>query len=132
MKKYSTILLLFVTVIACEDEKVYKVDAELQPYVESFYSEALVRSKNLPKDNLIVELRRDVQAYYRTGNGEGQKYIHFSEQMFEIFSEQQREYYIFEAMAPIFTAKSLAGLINDMETEYSEETREEILNELFK
>lgn len=132
MKKYSTILLLFVIVTSCEEEKVYKVDPALQPYVDSFYQEASDRGKTLPKDNLIVGLTTAVQAYTSVGNGDGQKYIHFNENAFGYLSEIQIEYHLYEAMAPIFLGKSIRPILNDMELNYTEDSREQILDRLFE
>jgi hypothetical protein len=140
----KTILLLLAFVVlfsSCEEETVYKVDTELQPYVDSFYQEASDRGKNFSKDNLIVALRNDVQAYTNIGNGEGQKYIYFSQSAFNTLSANQIEYEIFSGLSVIYLGKNLEAAIKGMpefedaeygQSVYSEDTREEILDELFK
>lgn len=131
----KTILLLLAFVVvfsSCEEETVYKVDTELQPYVDSFYQEAGDRGKNFSKDNLIVTLRTDVQAYTNMGNGDGQKYIYFNESAFGYLEEIQIEYELYKDLSAIFLGKNIKPILDEMEVQYSEDTREEILDKLFE
>lgn len=140
MKKIILILSIF-TLFSCSEETVYKVDAELQPYVESFYAEAGERGHTLQKDNLLVVMKASVQAHTNVGNGGGQKYIYFSEASFGYLSEDQIEFEMYAGLAPILLGKSLSGSIKEMpeysdveyaQAVYTQDSREEILNRLFK
>jgi len=64
MKKIITVLLLLVVLMSCDDEEdnlIYNVPTEVQPFVDAFVAEAAARGQTIETDNLIVELTAPVE-----------------------------------------------------------------------
>jgi hypothetical protein len=145
MKKTFISLLVTVTLFSCEEDKVYKVDAELQPIVNAFFAEAELRGKKIPKDNLIAEIRDDIAtAIDSKTDAHGQKFLYVSEATFISNSRpDQIERMIFWKMGGIVLGrpnKDGYSIMNsshwfsgylDRDGEICAECRTELLDELF-
>jgi hypothetical protein len=127
MKTLRNILLLlaFVSVFtACsEDVTTYQVDAELQSYVDSFYTEASSRGVTLPKNNLIVKLSPTVQAYTKVDAGDGQRAVYFNETAYGYLTDFMIESEMYKALA--------AALLNKNLYEYTPSGKAAQLDDLF-
>lgn len=89
MKKVNLILcaLCVFAITSCdEDETSYSVTPELQGYVESFYQEAALRGKDLPKNNLIASLNSDCQGITQIKKDDEQWILEFDKKVFDSFS----------------------------------------------
>lgn len=62
------VMLAAVLLFSCSEEDAtrYSIDAELAPYVDSFYAEAAKYGKSFPKENLIVILKKGIPVTART------------------------------------------------------------------
>ncbi|HEX5187339.1 MAG TPA: hypothetical protein VFV86_10660 [Nitrososphaeraceae archaeon] len=56
MKKLIVLILTSFLAMSCETQ--FIIDSRLKPYVDSFYHEASLRNIHLPKDNLIVKIKK--------------------------------------------------------------------------
>ena len=61
--KYTILIFIALVSFSCsDDETSYSVTPELSTYVDAFYSEGAARGVNLPKTNLVAELKSSCQS----------------------------------------------------------------------
>lgn len=136
------ILILLVTLCACsDDEPVYSVTPELEPYVTSFFTEAAARGKDLPQTNLIVQLGQ-CQAVIDVAKDGDQWIVTLDPDFYQHYTEGQIEAIIFHELAKIILMRPVmdvpfgpepVSILNPYYKfgEYGAQ-REELLDELFK
>lgn len=134
----KTILLLTVFAFACDNEDtVFSVDPELSEYVDSFFQEATDRGKSIARTNLTVSLR-DIEDTTELGvdySNNGQRYIYFNQQVFNSLNSAGDkiaiEYELYKRLSVNYLDKSIYQVVQDMGVEYTVDTREDVLEELF-
>ncbi|HYF69112.1 MAG TPA: hypothetical protein VD884_13305 [Ohtaekwangia sp.] len=141
--KNSALILISILALACsDDETTYSVTPELDTYVTSFFTEGEQRGKTIPKTNLIVHLNSECQAITQVKQEAGQWILEFDKEAFEAMSAQGNpnnkiESFLFHELGRIVLKRELSdghSIMNgDIKVNgFSDDEREELLNELFK
>lgn len=138
--KNLILLSCLLVIVSCTDDNgpIYAVDPELTEYVDSFFQEAIDRGKSIARTNLTVSLR-DIEDTTELGvdySNNGQRYIYFSRKVFNNLNSAgdkiSIEYELYKRLSVNYLDKSIYQVVTDMNVEYSSDTREAVLNELFK
>lgn len=143
--KYITFLSLIL--FSCESYD-YRVQTELQPYVNKFYEEAQKRGITLQRDNLIMTISEDTKGALGltkfASNGSSvtsQIYVNINATFFNTKSEQCVESVVFHELGHALLLRKHCdcyGSIMNVDTErhvcYPANTtsREDLLDELFR
>lgn len=138
----NLIYLVIPILIACsDDEPVYTVTPELSDYVNSFYTEAQNRGMELPKENLIIELKSDCQAITQI-NTTDQQVLSFDKEAFVAMTAQGNpnniiESYLFHELGRVVLKRSLttgASIMNPniKVNGFSDADKESLYDELFQ
>jgi hypothetical protein len=143
--KYTILLIAALAAFSCsDDETTYSVSPELSSYVNAFYSEASLRSKSLPKDNLIVQIGQ-AHAITDISRDGDQMILTFDKEFFENYSSEQIEALLFHELGKLvlkrevietakFNDPNPVSLMNPYYkfSGYSGVDRQVMLDELFK
>lgn len=139
--KHSILILVAVVAFSCsDDEPTHSVSPELSTYVDSFYAEASLRGKELPKQNLIASLNSGCQSIIEISKDGDQWVLKFDKEMFEAMSgnpNNKVESMIFHELGRIVLKRELtpgASIMNGFVkvSGYSNAERASLLDELFK
>lgn len=140
MKNYLFCLLVLVATACNEDnEIVYSVDPELQPYVNTFYTEAAERNVVIPK-NLIAEIKA-VQSAAQVDTQYGQNYLYFDPINLDYYvqnaGERFIEAHIYNRLGGLFLKRSPSTEYSFMNPEvryggYNPDDKEALFDELFQ
>lgn len=113
MKNYILPIVLFCTVMSCEEENStrYSIDPQLAQYVDVFYGEASERGVTIPR-NLVAELSaHGVQGISKSEVSHDQYYLYFNETMFTNFKaaglESQIEANVFVRLTEVFMKRNI-------------------------
>lgn len=140
--KYVILGAVLMAAISCSDENetTYSVTPELSTYVDSFFAEASLRGKDLPKQNLIASLNSGCQAITEISKDDEQWVLKFDKEMFEAMAgnpNNKVESMIFHELGRIILKRELttgASIMNGFVkvNGYSNTERSALLDELFK
>lgn len=101
------ILILLVVLCACShNDTVYSVSPELEPYVTSFYNEASLRGKDIPKINLIAELGQ-CQAVIDVSKDGNQWMLKLDPDFYQYYTKGQIEAIIFHELGKIILKREI-------------------------
>lgn len=119
----------------------YAIDEELEPYVEDFHHEAELRGWNLPRMNLIMLIKDDLDYRGLSLNRSGQRLIYIDREYYHRAIDYEHNPVLIEFVVFHELGHSLLGrahstdrvsIMNIKNVDYSGATREEFLDELFK
>lgn len=140
--KYLIALTLITVLLSCSDKEqtIYNVQPDISSYVDSFYAEAQLRGKILPKDNLIVTVVSECQAITAIERNGDQWYLKFDKESFESMSGHANnliEATLFHELGKIVLNRELTSGNSIMNGDvkisgYSSANRSLLLDELFK
>lgn len=142
MKHVLLVFILMAGLSACnDDEPVYSVTPELQPYVTTFFTEAEARGKSLPQVNLIAELGH-CQAVVDMSKDDEQWILRLDPDFYEYYTEGQIEAIVFHELAKALLQRPILDVpfgpepVSIMNPYYKfgeyGAKRTELLDELFK
>lgn len=137
------ILLIVPLALACtDDEPVYTVTPELSGYVNTFYTEAQSRGKELPQENLIASLKSDNQAITEIKKDGDQWVLTFDKEAFDVMTAQGNPYniiesYLFHELGRVVLKRELSSGFSIMNGNikvngFSTNDRSVLMDELFK
>lgn len=144
MKIYCLIFscLLF-ALTGCEEPfgHEYVIDEELQPYADKFYAEGELRGWNLPRLNLIMVIKQDLEYRGLSLNRGGQRLIYIDSEYYHRAIDYERdsvliEFVVFHEMGHALLGRKHTdeyfSIMNIKRVDYSGAPREVFMDELFK
>lgn len=141
MKNVLFALVIFSTLIACEEENVtrYSVDPRIDSYVTTFYDEAAERLITVDR-NLVAEFK-DIQGISKAETTHDQNYLYFNPMMFDGFKDEgleaQIEAHVFYRLGGLLLKKDISEGVSFMNpdymfTPYNEVNKEAMFDNLFE
>lgn len=104
MKTIIFPLVTFTLLMSCEEETpqpVQQIDTALDPYVSTFYDEAIERGVTIPR-NLVATFKDEIQGISKSEVRDGQNYMYVNRAIFMSADQAQKEAIVVHRMASLF------------------------------
>ena len=150
MKNSIWIILSVFMLLACQNENNREIEKELDMYFSSFEAEALLRglqfdTEDLVKDAYVESIVKDGVVGQCNSYSDGSKTLVIDENYWERSSDDEKEYIIFHELGHCILERShndekdskgvctsiMQSGLNNCRSQYTEENRDELLDELF-